>query len=291
MKKRLFLILASLITIMSLSYAAPAKAIPFATDEEIPEEERAILVLKKTVSVIRIDNYYFQFNIKDPETQKPYNKKLNDYNKERVTFVRAGEHEIEIRYQSDKGYANPSTFKANLEAGKTYDVVTSLEDSIFGKQVKYDIQDATTHESIFAKEQKLRLAIQYVNTILEPVSNGQDIILSAVDPDKKTDSKTTEKNSDFFITYGPDLTVTYTENENVYKGYTGFEATEAIIYIKFDEDGSLTKDSFLQLNPEDCDRVFEIKEVISLGILKTIKVKSVKPSKESLISFGYVEKK
>lgn len=285
MKKRLFLIVASLITIMSLTYAAPAaKPVPFVADEEIPEEERTFLVFKKTVAIVRIDNYYNQFNIKDTQTQKPYNKKLNDYNKERFTYLRAGEHEIEIRYNSKNGYANPSTLKANLEAGKTYNVVTSLEDSPFGKQVKYDILDAETNESIFAKERKLRLALQYVDAILQPVTDGKEIILSASDPDKKTDTKT-------FITYGPDLTVTYTENGTDYKGYIGFEATKAIIYIKFDEDGTLTKDSFLSLSPDDCDRVFEITEVMSLGIIKNVKVKSLKPAKESIISFSFVETK
>ena len=287
MKKRLFLIVASLITMMSLSYAAPAKPIPFAVDEEIPEEEKTFLVLKKTVSLIRIDNYYNQFQIKDKETQTPYNKKLNDYDKERFTFLRAGEHEIELRYMSKNSYANASTLKANLEAGKTYDVVTSIEEGILGKQVKYDIQDAETHESIFAKEQKLRLSLQYVNVILQPVSEGKEIVLSAPDPDKKT-NKASEKRSEFFIQYGPDLTVTYTEHEAVYKGYIGFEATKAIIYIKFDEDGTLTKDSFLSLSPDDCDRVFEIKEVISIGNLKTVRVISLKPAKDNIFSFGYV---
>ena len=117
--------------------------------------------------------------------------------------------------------------------------------------------------------------------------SGKEIVLSAPDPDNKTD-KTSEKKSEFFIQYGPDLTVTYTEHEAVYKGYIGFEATKAIIYIKFDEDGTLTKDSFLSLSPDDCDRVFEIKEVISIGILKTVRVISLKPAKDGIFSFGYV---
>lgn len=284
MNKKLLLFLVTLITAMSFSFAAPAKAVPAIEGEEIAEEERAYLVFKKTVSITRIDEYYNQYKAKDKKIKTIYNKKLNDYNKERTAFIQAGEHELEISYQSKTGYANGTTLKATFEAGKTYDVVTIVEEGIFGKTIKYDIQDSETHESIYAKALKLGLAIQYVNKILQPVSEGKEMTLSAMDF-----KRTGENNkSEYIIEYGPDLTVTYTEKETTYKGYIGFEATKAIIYIQFDEDGSLTKDAFLSMSPEDCDRVFELKEVTSIGPVITVKISSIKPENDAIISLGYL---
>ncbi len=251
-----------------------------------------MLYSKKTIQVRQIDDYGNPYFYDSPS--KKFNKKLNDPDRERILYLRAGEHELSFNYRAGSSYANLTKIKANFEAGKSYDVLAIIEKGKVSRLV-YDIQYSDTHESILPKSGvslKQALALKYVEAILQPVSEGKTITLNGNEPEKSVSTSDfskfydayNNKESDYIIEYNSDLTGTYTEKGKTYKSYIGFEATKALIYIKFDEDQSLSKEDFLKLSPEECDRVFDIEDISALGKITTVTVSRSKPDKKGTIT-------
>ncbi len=299
MKKKLLITLLVINSLFNFVFAASKKGFQIPDDEEIPQEEMTTVVFNKSISIIQIDDYYDPYrNVsisKAFKTEKKlFDKKLTKEETVRTVYLKAGEHEINFGYSSGGTYAQPIKIKVNFEAGKSYDVLAIIEKGKVSRVV-YDIQYSDTHESILPKtglSLKEKLAIQYVQTILQPVSEGKQIKLEGSDPVKKIDpndfSKYLEKERDYIIEFGEDLTVTYTEKGKVHTGYIGFEATKAIIYIKFDDNKSLTKEEFLKLPIDSCDLIFEIEDINSFGKMTSVEISRTKPNKKGTISLSMI---
>ncbi len=186
----------------------------------------------------------------------------NDTKKTYIVFT--------IKYNNGRAFtASPNTIRYNLEAGKSYSIVSKTEKD----KVVFDIVDGKTGKSLtnpnnYNIHQKSVLA--YVENVLGGVEAGKTVTLRSSTGDMER------------WEYGPDLTVKVTERgQPEHKGYIGFSTDKnlqkATVYIKFDDEGTLTKDEFLALKPEQCDRVYELVELSRT----TYQFKAKTPKKKS----------
>ena len=263
----------SVIFLMLLSFSAFAKPkaikVPATIGDDVPEEELVTMTFASSVVIEAIDGL---------KPVPDIDASLEKYNKARTVLMLPGTHIFVVKFNNGKSYTlMPNSLKYTLEAGQSYKLVSKTEKN----KVSFDLLDAKTNKSItnpnnYNLHQKSILA--YVSQVLDPVSTGKKIYL-------------TDHRGKFWY-YGEDLTVTvknaYTNEEHA--GFIGFSTdaklSKGTIYIKYNDDSTLTKDEFLKLKPEDCDIVYEIDEITAdgVGIFVTFKLKGIKPKEDLLMT-------
>lgn len=272
--------------LMLLSFSAFAKSksvkVPASISDDIPEEELVSMTFASSVVVEAIDGI-------DPAPEKKkgsaetdgkeyLDSSLSKFNKNRTVLMMPGTHIFVVKFNNGKSYTlMPNSLKFTLEAGQAYKIVAKTEKN----KVSFELLDAKTGKSVtnpnnYNLHQKSILA--YVEQVLDPVAAGKKLYL-------------TDHRGKFWY-YGDDLTVTVKDSyaNEEHAGFIGFSTdaklSKGTIYIKYNDDGSLTKDDFLKLKPEDCDLVYEIDEVSSdsFGVMLTYKLKGIKPKEELLMS-------
>ena len=276
----------SVIFLMLLSFSAFAKPkaikVPASIGDDVPEEELVSMTFASSVVIEAIDGINPAPEKKKGEAaadNKEYlDPSLSKFNKARTVLMRPGTHIFVVKFNNGKSYTlMPNSLKYTLEAGQSYKLISKTEKN----KVSFDLLDAKTNKSItnpnnYNLHQKSILA--YVSQVLDPVSAGKKIYL-------------TDHRGKFWY-YGEDLTVTvknaYTNEEHA--GFIGFSTdaklSKGTIYIKYNDDGALTKDEFLKLKPEDCVIVYEIDEIAAdgVGIFVTFKLKGINPKEDLLMT-------
>lgn len=268
------------------------KVFQYPVNEEIPSEELTKIVFKKYIQINLIDDFY---NAKTLD--KNLYKYLRNCLNERELYLKAGVHNLSFGYYSELGYASGIPVMANFEAGKSYDIIPTLHRGKITR-ITYDVQYSDTHESILPNSKlsiEQRLALDYANIILKPVTEGKKVTLVGKVPEKTNDAVFIMlikliTNRKIIIEYSSDLTGTYTEKGKTHKAYIGLEATKAQIYIKFDDEQTLSKEDFLKLSPAECDRIFTIEDVSS-PFSPGVTVSKTKPKSNQLLVFSVADKK
>lgn len=279
----------SVIFLMLLSFSAFAKSknlrVPASISEDIPDEELVTMTFDSSVEIVAIDGLEpiaekgKKSNAAEADGKEYLDPSLSKFNKKRTVLMIPGSHIFVVKFNNGKSYTlMPNSLKYNLEAGQSYKLVSKTEKN----KVSFDLLDGKTGKSItnpnnYNLHQKSILA--YVGQVLDPVSAGKKVYL---------------KDNELLWYYGDDLTVTvknaYTKEEHA--GFIGFSTdtklSKGTIYIKLNDDGSLTKDEFLKLKPEDCDFVYEIDELATM-MITTFKLKGIKPKKDLLMSIYFYE--
>lgn len=272
--------------LMLLSFSAFAKSksvkVPASISDDIPEEELVSMTFASSVVVEAIDGINPAPEKKkgaDEADGKEYlDSSLSKFNKNRTVLMMPGTHIFVVKFNNGKSYTlMPNSLKFTLEAGQAYKIVAKTEKN----KVSFELLDAKTGKSVtnpnnYNLHQKSILA--YVEQVLDPVAAGKKLYL-------------TDHRGKFWY-YGDDLTVTVKDSyaNEEHAGFIGFSTdaklSKGTIYIKYNDDGSLTKDDFLKLKPEDCDLVYEIDEISSdgFGLMLTFKLKGSKPKEELLMS-------
>lgn len=272
--------------LMLLSFSAFAKSksvkVPASISDDIPEEELVSMTFASSVVVEAIDGINPAPGKKkgaDEADGKEYlDSSLSKFNKNRTVLMMPGTHIFVVKFNNGKSYTlMPNSLKFTLEAGQAYKIVAKTEKN----KVSFELLDAKTGKSVtnpnnYNLHQKSILA--YVEQVLDPVAAGKKLYL-------------TDHRGKFWY-YGDDLTVTVKDSyaNEEHAGFIGFSTdaklSKGTIYIKYNDDGSLTKDDFLKLKPEDCELVYEIDEVSSdsFGVMLTYKLKGIKPKEELLMS-------
>lgn len=272
--------------LMLLSFSAFAKSksvkVPASISDDIPEEELVSMTFASSVVVEAIDGINPAPEKKkgaDEADGKEYlDLSLSKFNKNRTVLMMPGTHIFVVKFNNGKSYTlMPNSLKFTLEAGQAYKIVAKTEKN----KVSFELLDAKTGKSVtnpnnYNLHQKSILA--YVEQVLDPVAAGKKLYL-------------TDHRGKFWY-YGDDLTVTVKDSyaNEEHAGFIGFSTdaklSKGTIYIKYNDDGSLTKDDFLKLKPEDCDLVYEIDEISSdgFGLMLTFKLKGSKPKEELLMS-------
>ncbi len=276
----------SVLFLMLLSFSAFAKSksvkVPASISDDIPEEELVSMTFASSVVVEAIDGI-------DPAPEKKkgadeadgkeyLDSSLSKFNKNRTVLMMPGTHIFVVKFNNGKSYTlMPNSLKFTLEAGQAYKIVAKTEKN----KVSFELLDAKTGKSVtnpnnYNLHQKSILA--YVEQVLDPVASGKKLYM-------------TDHRGKFWY-YGEDLTVTVKDSyaNEEHAGFIGFSTdaklSKGTIYIKYNDDGSLTKDDFLKLKPEDCDLVYEIDEISSdgFGLMLTFKLKGSKPKEELLMT-------
>ena len=289
MKKIVLFLMAGLFSLNA--FAAPKKMmrVPDTISEEIPDSELVKVTFASSVVICAIDGIENEEeNLSkrisafiDPKTvsevlggdaaseeEKKYlDKSLASFKKNRTVLMEPGNHVFAVRYNNGKSYTpSPNTLRFNLEAGKEYKIVSKVEKN----KVVFDFvnpKDGVSYTNPNNYNLHQKAVLLYVERVLGPAAEG-----------KKVHLQTT---NGLYWYYGPDLTVQVKENySEEHKGFIGFvtdkDFQKATVYIKFNDDDELTKDEFLNLKPEECDRVYEIMErADSAGICLEMKI--VKP--------------
>jgi len=272
--------------LMLLSFSAFAKSksvkVPASISDDIPEEELVSMTFASSVVVEAIDGINPAPEKKkgaDEADGKEYlDSSLSKFNKNRTVLMMPGTHIFVVKFNNGKSYTlMPNSLKFTLEAGQAYKIVAKTEKN----KVSFELLDAKTGKSVtnpnnYNLHQKSILA--YVEQVLDPVAAGKKLYL-------------TDHRGKFWY-YGDDLTVTVKDSyaNEEHAGFIGFSTdaklSKGTIYIKYNDDGSLTKDDFLKLKPEDCDLVYEIDEISSdgFGLMLTFKLKGSKPKEELLMT-------
>lgn len=272
--------------LMLLSFSAFAKSksvkVPASISDDIPEEELVSMTFASSVVVEAIDGINPAPEKKkgaDEADGKEYlDSSLSKFNKNRTVLMIPGTHIFVVKFNNGKSYTlMPNSLKFTLEAGQAYKIVAKTEKN----KVSFELLDAKTGKSVtnpnnYNLHQKSILA--YVEQVLDPVAAGKKLYL-------------TDHRGKFWY-YGDDLTVTVKDSyaNEEHAGFIGFSTdaklSKGTIYIKYNDDGSLTKDDFLKLKPEDCDLVYEIDEISSdgFGLMLTFKLKGSKPKEELLMT-------
>ncbi|WP_022933206.1 hypothetical protein [Treponema bryantii] len=272
--------------LMLLNFSAFAKSksvkVPASISDDIPEEELVSMTFASSVVVEAIDGINPAPEKKkgaDEADGKEYlDSSLSKFNKNRTVLMMPGTHIFVVKFNNGKSYTlMPNSLKFTLEAGQAYKIVAKTEKN----KVSFELLDAKTGKSVtnpnnYNLHQKSILA--YVEQVLDPVAAGKKLYL-------------TDHRGKFWY-YGEDLTVTVKDSyaNEEHAGFIGFSTdaklSKGTIYIKYNDDGSLTKDDFLKLKPEDCDLVYEIDEISSdgFGLMLTFKLKGSKPKEELLMS-------
>lgn len=272
--------------LMLLSFSAFAKSksvkVPASISDDIPEEELVSMTFASSVVVEAIDGINPAPEKKkgaDEADGKEYlDSSLSKFNKNRTVLMMPGAHIFVVKFNNGKSYTlMPNSLKFTLEAGQAYKIVAKTEKN----KVSFELLDAKTGKSVtnpnnYNLHQKSILA--YVEQVLDSVAAGKKLYL-------------TDHRGKFWY-YGDDLTVTVKDSyaNEEHAGFIGFSTdaklSKGTIYIKYNDDGSLTKDDFLKLKPEDCDLVYEIDEISSdgFGLMLTFKLKGSKPKEELLMS-------
>ena len=272
--------------LMLLSFSAFAKSksvkVPASISDDIPEEELVSMTFASSVVVEAIDGINPAPEKKkgaDEADGKEYlDSSLSKFNKNRTVLMMPGTHIFVVKFNNGKSYTlMPNSLKFTLEAGQAYKIVAKTEKN----KVSFELLDAKTGKSVtnpnnYNLHQKSILA--YVEQVLDPVAAGKKLYL-------------TDHRGKFWY-YGEDLTVTVKDSyaNEEHAGFIGFSTdaklSKGTIYIKYNDDGSLTKDDFLKLKPEDCDLVYEIDEISSdgFGLMLTFKLKGSKPKEELLMT-------
>lgn len=277
------------------------KVFQYPVNEEIPSEELVKVVLKKYMQINTIDNFYGADSNKtlDKKLYKHLKKSLKD----RELYLKAGEHTFSFCYNSELGYSGGIPMNVTFEAGKSYEIFPIFHE---GKimRVTYGIIDLSTRKSVLPDSElsmDQRLALDYSNIILKSVSEDKTITLigNVVENNNSADTSLVGgviaigkaiANKPITIEYSSDLTGTYTEKGKTYKAYIGLDAEKAQIYIKLDDEQTLSKDDFLKLSPEECDRIFKIEDV-SLPGRPRVTVSCTKPKSKKLYAFFVADKK
>ncbi len=295
MKKNIFIF--SLFFIAQVVFAATKTIRLPSVDSDIPEEELVKVVLTKLVDIRQIDEYKNPYFTNKYSKEPVFDKSLNDFLKVRSVYLLPGEHTFHFLYRTNVSFATGVDFTVTLEKGKTYELIATKDEDY--DAVYYDIQDAETHTTIIPGTRltyRQQLGLQYTAVVLRYINDGNTLVLNGTMPKpnayrgksvKEITSNFKTPAYDYIIEYGSDMTVKYTEKGKVYEGFIGYDVNNAVIYIKFNKDGTLTKEDFLNLKPEECDRSFNLKKIV--GMDKMISI-SVSPKKGKQIDFIGVKK-
>ncbi|MBR5646568.1 MAG: hypothetical protein IKX23_08030 [Treponema sp.] len=228
--------------------------------EGTPDEKLATVTFNRFIVVVSIDGV---FNKEESETYKakkdpegtPYlDKSLALFNTSRTILIKPGKHTVAVRYQTDAFYTkNPNTLELKFEAGKSYTLLPFPR----GNSVYFELHDGESGDQMSTADNKTfqqKAVEEYKKSVHDEAQKGTTTFIL--------------QNKSIVIEYGKNGTVKYVENGVEHKGYLSFTASKdskkGTLTIKFNDDGKLTRAAFLKLNPEDCDRVFEI-----LGFAKT----------------------
>lgn len=288
--KKIVLFNLFLVLILCSVFAAPKGIrVPDTIDNSISEDQLSKVIINKLVLVKKIDEYANPYYANKFSKEPVFDKSLNDFLKLRTFYMLPGEHTFNFSFKTNVRMANSVDYTVTLEAGKTYELIAEEEEGF--DVVFYDIQDSQTHTSLISGIRftyKQQLAIEYAG-VLEYINNGNNLVFKSYIPNPYLFNKSFEdvleeynnSQADYIIEYGPDMSVKYTEKGKEYTGFIGFDASNVVIYIKFNKDGKLTKEAFLQLLPEKCDRVFNLKSVTNADGIIEINV-TQKKGKETL---------
>lgn len=273
MKKLFLVLMAGLFCFCA--FAAPKKImrVPDTISEEIPDSELVKVTFASSVVICAIDGIENEEeNLSkrisafiDPKTvsevlggdaaseeEKKYlDKSLASFKKNRTVLMEPGNHVFAVRYNNGKSYTpSPNSLRFNLEAGKEYKIVSKVEKN----KVTFDFvnpKDGVSYTNPNNYNLHQKSVLLYVEGVLGAVEAGKKVHLQTTDG--------------LYWYYGPDQTVQVKEHYNEeHKGFIGFltdkDFQKATVYIKFNDDDELTKEEFLKLKPEECDRVYEIIE-------------------------------
>lgn len=288
MKKRIIFILFLVLILCSVFAAPKGIRVPDTIDNSISEDQLSKVIINKLVLVKKIDEYANPYYANKFSKEPVFDKSLNDFLKLRTFYMLPGEHTFNFSFKTNVRMANSVDYTVTLEAGKTYELIAEEEEGF--DVVFYDIQEVQTHTSLIPGVRltyKQQLAIEYAG-ILDTVKEN-NLVFNSYIPNPYAFNLSYEEllkeynnlQADYIIEYGPDMSVKYTEKGKEYDGFIGFDASNAVIYIKFNKDGKLTKEAFLDLAPEKCDRVFNLKSVTNTDGIIEINV-TQKKGKETL---------
>lgn len=287
--KKIVLFNLFLVLILCSVFAAPKGIrVPDTIDNSISEDQLSKVIINKLVLVKKIDEYANPYYANKFSQEPVFDKSLNDFLKLRTFYILPGEHTFNFSFKTNVRMANSVDYTVTLEAGKTYELIAEEEEGF--DVVFYDIQEVQTHTSLIPGVRltyKQQLAIEYAG-ILDTVKEN-NLVFNSYIPNPYAFNLSYEEllkeynnlQADYIIEYGPDMSVKYTEKGKEYDGFIGFDASNAVIYIKFNKDGKLTKEAFLDLAPEKCDRVFNLKSVTNADGIIEINV-TQKKGKETL---------
>lgn len=65
---------------------------------------------------------------------------------------------------------------------------------------------------------------------------------------------------------------------------------DGTLNLEQDEEETLSKEDFLKLSPEECDRVFDIEDISALGKITLVTVSRSKPDKKGTITLMSISK-
>lgn len=287
--KKIVLFNLFLVLILCSVFAAPKGiCVPDTIDNSISEDQLSKVIINKLVLVKKIDEYANPYYANKFSKEPVFDKSLNDFLKLRTFYMLPGEHTFNFSFKTNVRMANSVDYTVTLEAGKTYELIAEEEEGF--DVVFYDIQEVQTHTSLIPGVRltyKQQLAIEYAG-ILDTVKEN-NLVFNSYIPNSYAFNLSYEEllkeynnlQADYIIEYGPDMSVKYTEKGKEYDGFIGFDASNVVIYIKFNKDGKLTKEAFLDLAPEKCDRVFNLKSVTNTDGIIEINV-TQKKGKETL---------
>lgn len=290
MKKVLLVFGMLLVTSSIFAAGKPALRVPATISEDTPEEQLVKVIFKKTVSPAVIDDSILASAfpwLKDKEEQLFLDSSLYKATKDRTVLLEAGAHRFGLLYNNGKSYTtSPAFLQFELEAGKSYSIISKVE----GSKVSFDILDengvSLTNPNNYSLFQKA--VLQYVQHVLDPTAEGNYVKLRIM------------YDLHEYWYCGPDMSIIVENYQTKEKktGYIGFQTdlnmSYAKIYIKYDEDGTMTKDDFLKLKPEECDRLFNFGGRANTASFSFdfVPVKpKIKGSKSLLVDcFGKIEK-
>lgn len=281
--KKVISLFAGFVFMSAVVFGAP-KAIRFPSTigNDVPESELVKVTFKSSIVVVAIDGVENKdeslsklLNLKS-ESEEYLDSYFSTYKKDRTVLLQPGTHIFAVKFNNGKAYTtSANSLKFNFDAGSSYKIVSKIE----GNKVTFDVLDSNgkslTNPNNYNLHQKSILT--YVERVLDSVSAGKAVTLRT--------------NSGIYWNYGPDITVHVIENyTEEHDGFIGFitdkDLKKGTIYIKFNDDNSLTKDEFLNLKPENCDRVYEIDEIANSAGL-CFKLKNPKSSKDDLLMSVY----
>lgn len=288
MKKIVLFNLFLVLILCSVFAASKGICVPDTIDNSISEDQLSKVIINKLVLVKKIDEYANPYYANKFSKEPVFDKSLNDFLKLRTFYMLPGEHTFNFSFKTNVRMANSVDYTVTLEAGKTYELIAEEEEGF--DVVFYDIQEVQTHTSLIPGVRltyKQQLAIEYAG-ILDTVKEN-NLVFNSYIPNPYAFNLSYEEllkeynnlQADYIIEYGPDMSVKYTEKGKEYTGFIGFDASNVVIYIKFNKDGKLTKEAFLDLAPEKCDRVFNLKSVTNTDGIIEINV-TQKKGKETL---------
>lgn len=288
MKKMVLFNLFLVLILCSVFADSKGIRVPDTIDNSISEDQLSKVIINKLVLVKKIDEYANPYYANKFSKEPVFDKSLNDFLKLRTFYMLPGEHTFNFSFKTNVRMANSVDYTVTLEAGKTYELIAEEEEGF--DVVFYDIQEVQTHTSLIPGVRltyKQQLAIEYAG-ILDTVKEN-NLVFNSYIPNPYAFNLSYEEllkeynnlQADYIIEYGPDMSVKYTEKGKEYDGFIGFDASNAVIYIKLNKDGKLTKEAFLDLAPEKCDRVFNLKSVTNTDGIIEINV-TQKKGKETL---------